>query len=371
MSTVLAVPQAAASTEAAIAAFRADWLAIGLATGPAQRPAAEAALKKMYAAVGLEAPRKFVWTGSPFTQGLVRSIVLGPEFVEQIIKSTWKKVLDPTETKILPIIAETFRNSMRLFDTGAVKADLYDGIKAGVRETLTETCNQRIVAAARASLNETVWNAVWEGVWESIGEGLSRGIDAGMRQIVSCGSPRKEMLDSAIRSALESCIGACVKNAVWEEPMDAAWGNVRAAITVQMRVQAWESLWKALQAAIWQNVAMPIGEQVKGCGNDSAQRSGYGQHDAYWLAFYAYFRQAHGLVKETEPIAPLLDIAPLAGWFAPHAQICWISERPVRLKLDAQGRLHATDGPALAYPDGWGIHVNNGTVRSAPALQAI
>lgn len=371
MPNVLAVPQPAASTDDVIAAYRANWLEIGLSTRSARRPEAEAALKRAYTAAGLEPPRKFVWAGSPFTQGLARSIVLDTEFIDHAIKSTWKKVLDPSQTKVLPIVAETFRNSMRLFDTGAVKADLYEGVRAGVREALTQTIRKRIGAAAAAGLNEQVWNAVWDAVWESAGDALSRSIESGMRQVVSGGAPNREMLDAAIRSGLMSSIGECVKTAVWEEPMDRAWGSIRAAIPVQTRVQAWEQLWKTLQAAIWQNVAMPIGEHVKGCANDSAQRSGYGQHDAYWLAFYAYFRQVHDLVKETESVAALLELAPLAGWFVPHAHICWISERPTRLKLDAQGRLHATDEPALSYADGWSLHATSGTLRSAPGLQAV
>jgi hypothetical protein len=43
------------------------------------------------------------------------------------------------------------------------------------------------------------------------------------------------------------------------------------------------------------------------------------------------------------------------GWWWPFANAVIITERPRTLVHDAEGRLHREDGPALQYPDGWGI----------------
>lgn len=40
-------------------------------------------------------------------------------------------------------------------------------------------------------------------------------------------------------------------------------------------------------------------------------------------------------------------------WFVPHEATCWLSEPPARLSLDDRGRLHAPDGPAISFRDGW------------------
>jgi hypothetical protein len=87
----------------------------------------------------------------------------------------------------------------------------------------------------------------------------------------------------------------------------------------------------------------------------------YGQHDAGWLAFYAFMRHELGLVEQTEKLQGLTALAKCAGWAAPYEHICYVSERHTTLKRDPQGRLHAVDGPALAYPDQWSIYAVRGT----------
>jgi hypothetical protein len=85
-----------------------------------------------------------------------------------------------------------------------------------------------------------------------------------------------------------------------------------------------------------------------------------GQHDAGWLAFYAYFREACGLSQETQKLCGLWEIAHSANWWLPHQKICWVSERHNVLNRDGRGRLHCENGPALAYPDGWSIWALHG-----------
>jgi hypothetical protein len=53
-------------------------------------------------------------------------------------------------------------------------------------------------------------------------------------------------------------------------------------------------------------------------------------------------------------------IAGSAGpWWALE-RLAIVSERPLRLSFDERGRLHSSDGPALAYPDGFVIWADHG-----------
>lgn len=346
------------------------WIDIGLSTEPANRKAAESALKNVYAAAGLDAPRKVVWCGSPFSQGLARAIVLDPEFVNAVIKSLWKNVLAPSGTAFKPEIAESFRSSMRLFDTATVKQNLYELIKADVSAAMRERLSIGMKGNARMLATDTVWASVWTSVWDSVDDTLWHAIDRALRAYLASGE--KDSLEQSLQVQLRAHAGECVKTRVWEEVMDRAWANLRNGIDSRKRVRAWEDLWRTLQASVWESVATPIGEQIKACGNDSAYASGYGQHDAYWLAFYAYFREVEGLVAETEPVASLSELAKSAGWFVPHKHICWICERPSKLHFDSAGRLHADDGPAIVYPDGWQLSITApGTCGEVVSLKPI
>ena len=134
------------------------------------------------------------------------------------------------------------------------------------------------------------------------------------RRIVWCGSPLSQGLTRAI--ILDKSVGASVGDSVWDSVRD----SVR----------------------------------------DSVGDSGYGQHDANWLAFFQFFREECGLTAQTDKLVGHFEQAQSAGWYLPHQHICWVSERHHILACDERGRLHCETGPAVMYPDGWAIYAWHG-----------
>jgi len=102
----------------------------------------------------------------------------------------------------------------------------------------------------------------------------------------------------------------------------------------------------------------------------------YSQHNAGYFAWLSYFREVCGLTAETEAMTGLRLIAENCGWVLPCEHICWASERHNRVCQDEQQRLHAADGPAVAYPDGWelyywhGVQVSKQVIMHPEALSA-
>lgn len=90
------------------------------------------------------------------------------------------------------------------------------------------------------------------------------------------------------------------------------------------------------------------------------EAGGSGQHDFEWLCAAMVFREVFDLREETAPLAGLFKIAANAGWILPHEHVCWLAERHHVLRHDDLGRLHCTDGPALAFHDGWSAHAWKG-----------
>ena len=124
---------------------------------------------------------------------------------------------------------------------------------------------------------------------------------------------------------------------VWESVPDGVWRDAE------------RSVWghEIADDGVWQSVRESVAQSVT--------QSGYGQHDASWLAVYDYFRSVCGLLEETRKLTGLMELASSAGWWLPHAGTCWISERHCAVKRDPAGRLHCETGPALAYPDGFAL----------------
>jgi len=87
----------------------------------------------------------------------------------------------------------------------------------------------------------------------------------------------------------------------------------------------------------------------------------YGQHDAYWLAFWDFFNRCESVeLPEMKEIHPMVTLAKQIGWWWPYDNICFVSERPSEIHFDNGGQLHGEDGPALSYSDGFGVYVWHG-----------
>ena len=105
-----------------------------------------------------------------------------------------------------------------------------------------------------------------------------------------------------------------------------------------------------------------------------ANRSGFehssvGPASLDWLAPYQYLQDVYGLKHDDCTLSGLWSVAENAGWMLPHKHVCWLSERPVVLAFDISGRLHSASGPALAYRDGWSVHVWKGVELPAVLIE--
>jgi hypothetical protein len=133
-------------------------------------------------------------------------------------------------------------------------------------------------------------------------------------------------------------------DSVRDSVRDSVWSSVRSSVRSSVN----DSVWSSVRDSVWSSVW------------DSVRDSGYGQHDASWLAFCYFFNVECGLKTQTNKLSGLWKICQNAGWFLPHEKICWISERHNVLHRNKQGKLHNENGISLAYPDGWGIWALNG-----------
>lgn len=98
----------------------------------------------------------------------------------------------------------------------------------------------------------------------------------------------------------------------------------------------------------------------------------YGQHEAPWIAHCDGGRRL-GFGRYSPEDVEILDIhealAHATGWWWPFDTVCVMAERPIALHTEptpdgqfGQRRLHHQDDPAIAFPDGHGVHVLNGTI---------
>jgi len=157
-------------------------------------------------------------------------------------------------------------------------------------------------------------------------------------------------LDSQLRSQLGSQLGS----------------QLDSQLRSQLRSQLWSQLRSQLRSQLWSQLRSQLRSQL-----DSQQSDNYfaGQQWCAWSVFYDFCRRI-GVRYSGDEDALLdlwLDEARTCHWWWPHKGLVLASERPTVLHVDDVGRLHAEDGPAIAYADGWAIHAWHG-VRVDPRV---
>jgi len=90
--------------------------------------------------------------------------------------------------------------------------------------------------------------------------------------------------------------------------------------------------------------------------------SAFAFHSASSLGALEFFHDACGLQRQTAALSGLWQIAENAAWMLPHRHVCWLSERPRLVCQDPRGRLHAANGPAVGYRDGWSAYAWKGVL---------
>lgn len=239
--------------EAQLVAFGEKWRAVAFSTAAANRPRAEAGVRRIYEAARLPPPA-VVWVASPLA------------------------------------IAEQWLTAMRRHDEAP--GDTSRRSTVSVRGAVRRLVRSRASDLERRHVGETVRRRVHEAITAPIAEAI-------------------------------------------DEVRDAIWTGVVDALSQRGVVGALQKL----------------RDEVGDCYRDP----GSGQHDAAWLARADFYGSACGLPDFVEVTSGMLDLAESAGWFSPQLDVCWISERPSRIRLASSNRAEA-DVPVVVYPDGFAIH---------------
>lgn len=88
-------------------------------------------------------------------------------------------------------------------------------------------------------------------------------------------------------------------------------------------------------------------------------KASYSQYEAYWISFYTFVTKE--MKKQNHPIVTALnEVIQDAGVFWTLTDEIIVSEKPVKVMIDEENRLHNPDGYAIEYADGTGIFALHG-----------
>ena len=161
---------------------------------------------------------------------------------------------------------------------------------------------------------------------------------------LSCAPAERAAAEEGVAAAYTAAGLAPPPIRVWlGSPMSGAVGMVFLPEVLKHLRKVGGQVWDQVGDQVWDQVGMSL----------------WGQHDAGYMSFFDAFDRL-GLHDTTAPTRGLRQVAKSAGWWWALRGAVLLTERPTLLCRDPQGRLHSTSGPALLYPDGWGIWAVHG-----------
>ncbi len=79
-----------------------------------------------------------------------------------------------------------------------------------------------------------------------------------------------------------------------------------------------------------------------------------------WCSLFDFCISVLGCVHDSNLWSILQAVVTECGWFLPFKRTCIVCERPVKLSVDDQDRLHAENEPAIVYADGYRLRARHG-----------
>jgi len=192
-------------------------------------------------------------------------------------------------------------------------------------------------------------------------------------------------VDGAVDGAVRDAVDDAVRGAVSDAVHDAVGGAVHDAVGGAVR----DAVDGAVDDAVRVAVGVAVGGAVDGAVRDAVRDAanakiwwhnwmggqfwvGWGRFAFYWgVAAATYFRDVLLVSNMPSDLSIVEDEAQSCGYWWPNRDFVMVCERPTRIERDQRGRLHSLAGQAIAWPDGWGLHMVHGvrvprTVIEAP-----
>lgn len=303
--------------EAQVAAASDEWLRIALATDPADRPAAEEAVRRAYRASGLSAPAQMIWLGSPLAGAIAAAILSITELSDHTPDEYWRAVRSQLQHRLRQAWVQPpldFSGGGDGLAPGRFGAPVGNQVRGPLAEAVRHTFQEELQRRFDWSMPGVPVDHNSNG---EAGGPVPRGTGWRLDELIRRGIQPAAALGWRLRDLIQEVVEPLALPFLMEGPDEFEW----------------ESRWDARNVieAVW------------------------GQPDADWLAHVSAVRRLVPGAADIRGLDDLMRVARCAGWWWPFERLVILTERPTAIQLDGEGRLHSADGPAVTYPDGLSI----------------
>lgn len=163
----------------------------------------------------------------------------------------------------------------------------------------------------------------------------------------------RELENPHVASQVESQVKSQVASQVKSQVAWKVWSRVES----QVKSQVWSQVGSQVESQVWSQVKSQVESQVASQVGSAATNGYHGSLYAGWAAYISFLRDVCGWENAVLDRFEIDEtLVRNCGWVWWHENILAVSDRPLSISRDAEGRLHSETGPSIAYRDGWQLH---------------
>ena len=274
---------------------------------------------------------------------------MGCQYANHLLKSMLKVKLDSVwasvENSVWASVRDSVRDSVEASVWDSVRDSVWNSVEASVRDSVRDSVwnsvRDSVWASVRASVLASVWDSVeasvWDSVWASVRDSVRDSVEA-------------SVWDS-VRDSVWNSVEASVWDSVGDSVSASVSASVWASVSASVRDSVWDSVWASVEASVGASVEAKIAFE---------QFSSYGNIGNYgWASFYQYFTEI-GILKN-ENFNKFNDLI-LSGIYdmIQLDKFCIVSDMPIFISRNQEGRLHNLSDSAIKFKDGYEQHYIQG-----------
>lgn len=353
--------------------LREKWIANGLSTAPCDHAAAEAGVRAAYTAAGLAEPKHILWTRSPWAAVMAQAMMpdalaegdAGRDCMVHANDHMAALAINDSGTPANKAAALRTTVDESVDPVGRMIATTFDEQRVNQWTPPADTLI-RILRETRRDLRRQLYEAYRV---DDAREADNAHVPVGTAVDVTR-TPQVE----ALTAAAEISTTIATFNETAETGMEADLIDLVAGPNVATNQRRDEA--EMLQShitAMMDQLTDTDGDYVRRRLQDWWRGRIWSQFNS---GYYCWIDALEAIGFNNDPIKGQIQVALNSGWWWAFHEYAILTERPTAIHRDGQNRLHSATGPAIAYADGWGVYVWNGTrvpswVVEDPTIQKI
>jgi hypothetical protein len=272
---------------------------------------------------------------------------LNTKISKEICNEVQNEVLNKVRNEVWNEVWNEVKNEVKNEVRNEVENEVGNEVKNEIRNEVRNEVWNEVKNEVRNEVENEVRNEVRKEVWDKVGNEVWNEV--------------KNEIGNEVRNEAQNE----VRNEIWNEVRNEIWNEVENEVRNEVRNKVWNEvrneIWNEVENEVWNEVENEaqneVGDEVwKEVWNEIRQEIKiytfpylYGSFDSSYFSFYSYCRDILNIKYKASYAYKIYEKTINFNIIYCLKDICIMSENPIEINRNSDGRLHANGKPALRY----------------------